>query len=130
MTDTDFPANDRLLSSMLDLTLNRILATRPHPKVSLHLHDPHLYRRDQGHRWIDVARRDSHLALLLDNQQPDKLREREGAQIVFRCSTVFATALIDDWRLPAAVADLVELPADTGIARLPGMTVTLKASAR
>jgi hypothetical protein len=128
MTDADFPANDRLLSSMLDLTLNRILA-QPHPKVSLHLHDPHLYRQDRGQRWIDAARRDYHFALLLDNQQPNKHREREGAQIVFRCSAELASRLIDDWRLPASVSDLVELPADTGIARLPGMTVTLKASA-
>jgi hypothetical protein len=128
MTDADFPRNDRLLSAMLDLTLNHILAC-PHPKIALHLHDPHLYRRDQGQRWIDAARRDPHLALLLDNQQPNSYREREGVQIVFRCSNELASRLIDDWRLPASVSDLVELPSRTGIARLPGMTVTLKASA-
>ncbi len=36
MTDTDFPRHDRLLSAMLDLTLNRILATQPHPSLSAH----------------------------------------------------------------------------------------------
>ncbi len=128
MTDTDFPRHDRLLSAMLDLTLNRILATRPHPSLSLHLHDPHLYRDDHGRRWIDVARRDPHLSLLLDIQQPDRYTPREGSQVVFRCSDALASSLIDDWHLPASIADLTELPAGTGVARLPGMVVTLKVS--
>jgi hypothetical protein len=126
MTDTDFPRHDRLLSAMLDLTLNRVLATRPHPVLSLHLHDPHLYRDDHGHRWIDVAGQDPHLSLLLDIQQPDRYKQREASQIVFRCSDTLASCLIDNWHLPASVADLTEMPAGTGVARLPGMVVTLK----
>lgn len=126
MTDTDFPKHDRLLSAMLDLTLNRILATRPHPNLSLHLHDPHLYREDLGRRWIDAARRDPYLSLLLDVQQPERYKPREGSQVVFRCSDALASSLIDDWRLPASVTELTELPADTGVAKLPGMVVTLK----
>jgi hypothetical protein len=134
MTDTDFPRHDRLLSAMLDLTLNRILATLHQPDlrsaassaVSLHLHDPHVYRDDHGRRWIDVARRDPQLSLLLDVQQPDRYIPREGSQIVFRCSDALASRLIDDWRLPASLTDLTELPADTAVARLPGMVVTLK----
>ena len=128
MTDTDFPRHDRLLSAMLDLTLNRVLATRPHPSLSLHLHDPHLYRDDHGQRWIDVARRDPHLSLLLDIQQPERYTPREGSQVVFRCSDALASSLIDDWHLPASIADLTELPAGTAVARLPGMVVTLKVS--
>ena len=128
MTDTDFPRHDRLLSAMLDLTLNRILATRRHSSLSLHLHDPHLYRDDHGQRWIEVARRDPHLSLLLDIQQPDRNTPREGGEVVFRCSDAFASFLIDDWHLPASTSDLTELPAGTGIARLPGMVVTLKVS--
>ena len=136
MTDTDFPRHDRLLSAMLDLTLNRILTTRPRPNlrstapfaVSLHLHDPHLYRDDHGRRWIDVARRDPHLSLLLDIQRPDTHTPREGGQVVFRCSDPLAASLIDDWQLPVSVADLTELPAGTAVARLPCMVVTLKAS--
>jgi hypothetical protein len=126
MTDTDFPRHDRLLSAILDLTLNRILASRPHPRLSLHLHDPHLYREDHSRRWIDAARREPQLSLLLDVQQPDRYRPGERSQIIFRCSDTLASRLIEDWHLPAAVADLTELPADTAVARLPGMVVTLK----
>jgi hypothetical protein len=134
MTDTDFPAHDRLLSAMLDLTLNRILASQSHSRlqgatpfvVSLHLHDPHLYRDDHGRRWIAAARRDPRLSLLLDIQQPERYTPREGSQIVFRCSDALASRLIDDWNLPASLSDLTELPADTAVARLPGMVVALK----
>jgi len=127
MTDTDFPAHDRLLSAMLDLTLNRVLANRPHPALSLHLHDPCLYRGDHGQRWIDAAQPDTRFSLLLDIQQPDRYKSREGSQIVFRCPDTLASRLIDDWHLPASVSDLTELPADTAVARLPGMVVLLKA---
>jgi hypothetical protein len=126
MTDTDFPAHDRLLSAMLDLTLNRIFATVPHPSLSLHLHDPHLYRDDHGQRWIDAAQRDARFSLLLDIQQPERYMPREGSQVVFRCSDPLASRLIDDWHLPASVSDLTELPADTAVARLPEMVVMLK----
>jgi hypothetical protein len=126
MTDTDFPAHDRLLSAMLDLTLNRIFATVPHPSLSLHLHDPHVYRDDHGQRWIDAAQRDTRLALLLDIQQPERYMPREGSQVVFRCSDPLASRLIDDWHLPASLSDLTELPADTAVARLPEMVVMLK----
>jgi hypothetical protein len=136
MTDTDFPRHDRLLSAMLDLTLNRILATRRDSglrrtapfTVSMHLHDPQLYRDDHGQRWIDVARRDPHLSLLLDIQQPDRYTPRKGSQLIFRCSDALASSLISDWRLPASMSDLTELPAGTGVARLQGMVVTLKVS--
>jgi len=126
MTDTDFPQHDRLLSAMLDLTLNRILASQPHPTISVHLHDPHLYRNDHGRRWIDLARRNPHLSLMLDIQQADRYRPGEGSQVIFRCSDTLASRLIEDWHLPASLSDLTELPADTAVARLPGMVVALK----
>jgi len=83
---------------------------------------------DHGRRWIDVARRDPHLSLLLDIQQPDTYTPREGSRVVFRCSDALASSLIDDWHLPASMSDLTELPAGTAVARLPGMVVTLKVS--
>jgi hypothetical protein len=126
MTDTDFPAHDRLLSAMLDLTLSRIVARGSHPRLSLHLHDPHLYRHDHGERWIGAAQRDTRFSLLLDIKQTDRCRPGEESQIVFRCSDTLAYRLIEDWHLPASVSDLTELPSDTAIARLHRMVVALK----
>ncbi len=70
MTDADFPEHNRLLSAMLDLILNRILTGGQDLKLSLHLHDPHLYHAGRGQRWIDTARHDPRLSLLLDVQDP------------------------------------------------------------
>jgi hypothetical protein len=128
MTDTDFPTNNHLLSAMLDLALNRFLANPQHSAVSVHLHEPHSYRGDRGQRWIDAARRDPQLSLLMDTQLPNRYTPREGAELVFRCCEPLAASLIDDWHLPACTADLTELAPGTGIARLPGMVVTLKAN--
>ncbi len=130
MTNADFPEHDRLLSAMLDLTLHRVLAAADDLPLALHLHDPHLYRADRGRHWIDAARQDSRLSLLLDVQNPDaysKVRgEQQGSQVIFRCSEALASTLIEEWGLPASASELTELPAGTGIARLPGMVVTLK----
>jgi hypothetical protein len=138
VTNADFPEHDRLLSAMLDLTLNRVLATGDDLNlrstaplaVALHLHDPHLYRHDRGQRWIDTARRDTRLSLLLDVHDPDLYgqvqEEGEEGEAIFRCSETLASSLIGDWSLPAAIADLTELPPGMAIARLPGMVVTLK----
>jgi hypothetical protein len=130
LDNDDFPENDRLLSTMLDLILNRELATESDLKLSLHLHDPHLYRDDCGQRWIDVARGNPHLSLLLDIQEPDKFIPGDGSQVIFRCSEGLAPTLIQDWSLPASIADLTELPTDTGLSRLQGKIVTLKVSNR
>ena len=71
MTNVDYPEHDRLLSAMLDLTLTRTLTAEGEDlHVALHLHDPHLYRNDGGKRWIDVARQDSRLSLVLNVQDP------------------------------------------------------------
>jgi hypothetical protein len=126
MTDNDFPEHDRLLSAMLDVTLQHLLAGDDDDRLALHLHDPFLYRGDQGQRWIDAAQRDTRLSLLLDIQRPDRYRPGERSQVIFRCSETLASRLIDDWHLPASLSDLTELPADTAVARLPGMVVALK----
>ena len=54
----------------------------------------------------------------------------DAAHIIFRCSDELAAHVVDIWHLPASAAELTELPADTAIARLPGMIVALKASDR
>jgi hypothetical protein len=130
MTNADFPEHDRLLSAMLDLTLSRVLASADDLNLALHLHDPHLYHSDRGQRWIDTARQDPCLSLLLDVHDPDlygQVQEEGGeGEVIFRCSEALASALIGDWDLPASIADLTELPTGTAIARLPGMVVTLK----
>ena len=141
MTNADFPEYDRFLAAMLDLVLTRVLATEPGDlqlrstaplAVALHLHDPHRYRSDAGQRWIDAARRDERLSLLVNVQDPDRhiLREDGGeGEIVFRCSDALASALIGDWDLDYTVAELTELPEGAALARLPGVPglVTLKA---
>jgi hypothetical protein len=128
LTNADFPEHDHLLSAMLDLTLNRVLTTADDARLSLHLHDPHLYRNDRGRRWIEHAHQDSRLALLLDVQTPDNHVRREGCELVFRCSEALASTLITDWSLTASISDLMELPGDTAVAQLPSMVVTLKVS--
>jgi hypothetical protein len=133
MTNADFPEYDHFLASMLDLVLNRVLAAEhDDPQVAVHLHDPHRYRGDTGQHWIDAARRDERLSLLVDVQDPDRhiLREdRGGAEIVFRCSEALASALIGDRDLDYTVAELTELPEGAALARLPGVPglATLKA---
>jgi hypothetical protein len=132
MTNADFPEHDRLLSAMLDLTLNHALTSANNLSLSLHLHDPHLYREDRGRRWIDAARQDSRISLLSDVHDPDVYRlvrdEQQASQVIFHCSETLSTSLIADWRLPASAAELTELPTGVALARLPGMVVTLKVS--
>jgi len=133
MTNADFPEHDRLLSAMLNLNLRRVLATGEDLPLALHLHDPNLYRTDRGQQWIDTARQDSRLSLLLDVQDPDAYSqvrdEQQESQVIFRWSEALATNLIGEWGLPASTSELTELPAGMGIVRLPGMVVTLKVSA-
>jgi hypothetical protein len=130
MTNADFPEHDRLLSAILDLTLNRILASADEPNLALHLHDPHLYRTDRGQQWADAVRQEPRLSLLLDVQEPESYRpdEQRGGQVVFRCSEALASSLIEGWGLPGSAAELTELPAGMGMARLPDMVVILKVS--
>ena len=132
MTNVDFPEHDRLLSAMLDLTLNRVLAAGDDLPMTLHLHDFHLYRTDRSRQWIEAARQDSRLSLLLDVQDPDAYSqvrdEQQESQVIFRWSESIAATVIGEWGLPASTAELTELPTGTGIARLPGMVVTLKVS--
>ena len=133
MTNADFPEYDRFLAAMLDLVLSRVLAIgHGDLKVALHLHDPHRCRSDAGQRWIDVARQDARLSLLVDVHDPDRhiLREegREG-ELIFRCSEALASTLIGDGDLDYTMAELTELPDGIALARLPGLPglVTLKA---
>jgi hypothetical protein len=131
MTKVDFPEHDRLLGAMLDLTLSRMLATGGgNLRLAVHLHDPHLYRRDGGQRWIDLARQDPRLSLLLNVGEPEAYVEApekgHGAELIFRCAEPLALALIKDWNLPATVSDLREIPPEMAVARLPGMVVTLE----
>ncbi|MBN1659807.1 MAG: hypothetical protein JXA93_15485 [Anaerolineae bacterium] len=130
MTDDDFPEHDRLLSAVLDLSLNRVLARTENLRITLHLHEPDLYRKDGSRRWIDIARQDPRVTLLVDRKasvagtriEPDI----NAAQAIFRCSDGQASHLVSAWHLPASASDLDELPADTAIARLPGMVVAVK----
>lgn len=142
MTNVDFPEHDRLLSAMLDLTLNRTLrgaaegrahsvaTARDDLHVALHLHDPHLYRNDSGQRWIDVARQDPRLSLLLNVKDPETYtqvqEEGQEGEIIFQCSESLASALIGDWNLPASITELQELPSGVAIARLADMLVALE----
>ena len=124
---------------MLDLTLARTLAAGEEDlHVALHLHDPHLYRTDGGRRWIDVAHHDSRLSLVLSVQDPAAYtslgyaqdrhisEEDNEAELFFRFSNSLASALITDLNLPAASAELQELPARVAIARLADMVVALE----
>jgi hypothetical protein len=117
---------------MFDLILNRTLITGDDLSLSLHLHDPNLYRSDRGKRWIDADRQDPRISLLLDVHNPDVYSlvrdEQQAGQIIFRCSEALAPSLIAEWSLPASAPELTELPAGAAIARLPGMVVTLKVS--
>lgn len=130
MTDDDFPEQDRLLGAMLDLTVNRVLTSREDKALSLHLHDPHSYCQDKGQRWIDLAREDVRLSLLLDFHDPDARSQlsdgQHVGQAVFRFSEALASGLIAEWGVPASAVELRELPAGTAIAQLPGMVVALK----
>src|SRR5690606_3032859 len=129
MTNADYPEHDRLVSAMLDLTLQRVLAAEQDVHLALHLHDLHLYRHDEGLRWIDLSRRDARVSLLLDTSQPDGYQpgRRHGAEVLFRCSEALASSVVAAWSLPAPASELTELPAGSALARLPGMVVTLKA---
>lgn len=131
MSDADFPENDRLLGAMLGLSLTRILAARDDRRIALHLHEPDLYQAGVQ-RWIEAARRDPRLTLLLDGQGVTKglwlEQDMDAGETLFRCPEELARDLIAAWRLPASPAELAELPAGTAIARLPGMVVALKVS--
>jgi hypothetical protein len=129
MTDTDFPEHNRLLGAMLDLVLGRVLSSGPDLKLSLHLHDPHLYRADLGERWVSTARHDPRLSLLVDTQDPDAYRPAENepkGEVIFYCTEALASTIVADWPLPVSVAELMELPSNVAVARLPGMAVALK----
>ncbi len=131
MTDADFPENDRLLDAMLNLGLTRILAAHDNRRIALHLHEPDL-GQDDDQRWIEAARRDPRLTLLLDAQSLTKglwlEQDMDAGQVLFRCPKELAPHLVAAWHLPASPAELAELPASTAIARLPGMVVALKVS--
>jgi hypothetical protein len=131
MTNADFPEQDRLLSAMLDLAVSRVLASEENVFLDLHLHDPHLYRQDEGRRWIERARQDPRISCLFDVHDPDSLssvHDQQSSQIVFRCSEGLASRLISEWGLPASISDMTGLPAGTALARLFGQVVTLKGS--
>lgn len=127
MTDADFPENDRLLNAMLNLSLTRVLAARDDRRISLHLHKTDLYQ-DRGRSWIEAARRDPRLTLLLDGRGATEghwLEEDKAGQVLFRCPKELAPHFVAAWHLPASPTELTELPATTAIARLPGMVVAL-----
>ena len=137
MTNHDFPQHDRLLGAMLDLTLERVLShARQDLHLALHLHDPHLYREDGGQRWLDAARQDARLSLLLNVQDPAAYASpgcarggqvSDHGELFFRFSQSLAATLIADWNLPATASEFQELPPGIAIARLGDMVVALKA---
>jgi hypothetical protein len=98
--------------------------------LSLHLHEPHAYRKDQGQRWIDAANQDSRLSLVVDVQDPHsytlKDQVKEQGEVLFRCNEELASTLIEGWHLPLSIADLTEMPLGTAVARLPGGVAALE----
>lgn len=131
MANADFPEHDRLLGAMLDLTLQRVLATAGDElRLALHLHDAHRYRSDNGRRWVDAARRDRRLSLLLDVRDAKQYGTipagDDETQLIFHCPEALASSLVREWNLPASATELTELPGGMAIARLPGMVIALK----
>ncbi|MDX9832644.1 MAG: hypothetical protein RBU35_20420 [Anaerolineae bacterium] len=125
LTNADFRDYDRFLAAVLDLTLARVLdASGDDLRLVLYLQDPQAYCADAGRRWIEIARRDPRLSLVLDVQEPDAYQvqpaEKSG-QIVFRCSEGLADSLVKGWDLAYTATELVELPAGTALARLPDL---------
>ena len=125
LTNADFRDYDRFLAAVLDLTLARVLdGSGDDLRLVLYLQDPQAYCADAGRRWIEVARRDPRLSLVLDVGEPDTYQVQlpeESGQIIFRCSEALAGSLVEGWDLAYTATELVELPAGTALARLPGL---------
>jgi hypothetical protein len=125
LTNADFRDYDRFVAAVLDLTLARVLdAGGDDLRLALYLQDPRAYCADAGRRWIEIARRDPRLSLVLDIQEPDAYQvqpaEKSG-QIIFRCSEGLADSLVEGWDLAYTATELVELPAGMALARLPDL---------
>lgn len=126
VTEADFAEHNRFLAAMVSALLRRCLRSEDHPlRIALHLHDPARYDGDAGRGWLELARRDPRLSLLLDVQDPGaRVPFPDGddeARLVFRCGEALAPALIAAWELGYTVAELTEIPAGTALARLPGL---------
>ncbi|NLD42195.1 MAG: hypothetical protein GX657_01745 [Chloroflexi bacterium] len=125
LTNADFRDYDRFLAAVLNLTLARVLdAGGDDLRLAHYLQDPRAYCADAGRRWIEIARRDPRLSLVLDVQEPDAYQVQlpeESGQIIFRCSERLADSLVEAWDLAYTATELVELPAGTALARLPDL---------
>ncbi len=126
LTNRDYPAHDRLLVAMVDLTLARLLgASGPALRFALHLHAPHRFRRDGGARWIDATRAGQVAALVSSDESRAYagLYAREtDAELIFSYAAGDFGDLAGDEALPCTANDLADLPAGTAIARLPGLS--------
>ena len=126
LTNADYPEHNRFVATMLDAVLRLAFATPGNgPRVALHLHDPQLYHPDQGRRWVVVTRRDTRLTLLVDTHDPNQygqvLLEGQEVELFFRCPERLAPVLAATHGLACPVSDLVDLPANTALARLPDL---------
>jgi len=131
MTNAAYPEHNRFVAAMLDLVVRQALAAPGDgPRLALHLHDPGLYRADAGRRWIDAARQDGRLALVVDSHDPAAYgrtgQEGEAGELFFRCSEELAAALVGEWGLACPTSDLTDLPPGMALARLAGMPVAVK----
>ena len=110
---------------MLNLTLARVLdAGQQDQRLTLYLQDPYAYYDDGGQRWVEAARQDPRLSLVLDVPEPDAYQVRsdgESGQLIFRCSEGLAVSLVEGWKLGYTAAELGELPAGAALARLPDL---------
>jgi len=132
LTNADFAEYNRFLAAVLNLTLARVLdAGQQDQRLTLYLQDPHAYYDDGGQRWVEAARQDPRLSLVLDVPEPDAYQVRsdgEAGQLIFRCSEGLAASLVEGWKLGYTATELGELPAGAALARLPDLPgpVTLR----
>jgi hypothetical protein len=141
-THTDFPEYDRFLAALLDLTLDRVLTAhrqemhnrdagsppaRPEAlRLALHFHEPQRYYPDEGRQWIETARHDPRLSLLVDAQDPEtyrrlSAREEERGELIFHDPGTNARAFTTDPGQAQALDELAEMPPGTALAHLPDL---------
>lgn len=131
MTNMDFAEHNRFLGSVLGMVLNQGIRTAGADlRLTIHLHDPHLYRGDRGLRWINAARKDTRIGVVVDTHDPENyghvIVEGQEGELFFRCSEKLAAELAQAWDIACPTSDLITLPAGIALARLPGFLAAAK----
>ena len=131
MTNVDFPEHNRFLGSVLGMVLNQGIRTvGTDLQLTIHLHDPQLYRADRGFRWINAARKDPRIGVIVDTHDPNHygqvIVEGEEGEVFFRCSDKLAADLAQAWNIACPTSDLINLPPGIALARLPGFLAAAK----